>query len=517
MSNIAVYTQLNNANYLDDLFKSYEYRKAAIEKFSDFACSSDVLEYFIFDAGNYVRQLAKSVFDKEKAIKALDADYWGQIINKVEILQSMPAKKRNELQDQIRKHQTLSFDKNTVMLTIENLLMQRGSFLAEKVEAIFYNLSGKHVTNSPMAFGQRMIIDYVIEKWRYTESYHACYSRCEYIDDLRNVIAQVLGRELHKDVRTASDVKFITDEKGFGDWYTFDGGAFNIRVYKKGTAHIEVHPEVAIKLNEVLSSKHPNVVASSKRGGSVYKQAKKTELAKDILSAEALEQMTKICDWLSRYSTYSASSMHNCSSSVIAEVEKVLSHLGGRNQGGNWVFPCDVSDAVKKVIMTGCIPDKKSHQFYPTKRGLAEDVISLADIEEGHSVLEPSAGHGGIADYVASKDLTCVEINDVNCEVLKSKGHKVICDDFLFMGEDDLKKFDRIVMNPPFNNGECIRHVKHAMRFMKKGGILVTVLPCTYKESIQVFDGCTVEWSDVYEDQFDNTDIRVVLLKLERC
>jgi 16S rRNA G1207 methylase RsmC len=35
--------------------------------------------------------------------------------------------------------------------------------------------------------------------------------------------------------------------------------------------------------------------------------------------------------------------------------------------------------------------------------------------------------------------------------------------------------FDRILMNPPFERGDDIRHIEHARKFLKPGGRLVAI------------------------------------------
>ena len=39
----------------------------------------------------------------------------------------------------------------------------------------------------------------------------------------------------------------------------------------------------------------------------------------------------------------------------------------------------------------------------------------------------------------------------------------------------NLGQFDRIVMNPPFENGADIKHIQHAMKMLKPGGRLVAI------------------------------------------
>ena len=54
--------------------------------------------------------------------------------------------------------------------------------------------------------------------------------------------------------------------------------------------------------------------------------------------------------------------------------------------------------------------------------------------------------------------------------------------DFLVIGLDDghrlgpKGKFDRIVMNPPFANGQDIAHVTHALGMLKPTGVLVAIM-----------------------------------------
>ena len=51
---------------------------------------------------------------------------------------------------------------------------------------------------------------------------------------------------------------------------------------------------------------------------------------------------------------------------------------------------------------------------------------------------------------------------------------KVVCADFLECN-GNLGKFDRIIMNPPFSDAADIKHIKHAIAFLKPGGRLVAL------------------------------------------
>lgn len=114
--------------------------------------------------------------------------------------------------------------------------------------------------------------------------------------------------------------------------------------------------------------------------------------------------------------------------------------------------------------------------FFPTPERLAVHLVKLANIQEGETVLEPSAGLGHIADEIkkAVPDCfyQCIEYHSGLAEALKLKGHTTINEDFLTHSG----KYDVIVMNPPFENGQDVDHVNHAFSLLNEGGRLVAIM-----------------------------------------
>lgn len=113
--------------------------------------------------------------------------------------------------------------------------------------------------------------------------------------------------------------------------------------------------------------------------------------------------------------------------------------------------------------------------FFPTPRKIVEQMIELAGLEPGMTVLEPSAGKGDIARAVikAGCSVSCVEMNYSLFEHIREQGFTVQCRDFLTMEPGDL--FERVLMNPPFERGVDENHVRHAFTFLKPGGRLVAI------------------------------------------
>ena len=123
--------------------------------------------------------------------------------------------------------------------------------------------------------------------------------------------------------------------------------------------------------------------------------------------------------------------------------------------------------------------------------------------------LEPSAGIGGLADWLPKDRTTCVEVSSLHCKILESKGHKWIEDDFLKM--NILNKFDRVVMNPPFDRGQWQAHIEHAASMVSKGGRLVAILP-SGAPTRTALKGFNLEWHGLYGNMFAGASVSVVIL-----
>lgn len=132
-------------------------------------------------------------------------------------------------------------------------------------------------------------------------------------------------------------------------------------------------------------------------------------------------------------------------------------------------------DKIRELEMQAI--NQKISGFFPTPLPLIERMLELADLRSDHVILEPSAGKGDILDAIArsfsNAPLFAVEPNSTLREILLLKGYNLIGTDFLQVKD---KAFDRIVMNPPFENGQDVEHVSHALELLKPGGRVVAIM-----------------------------------------
>lgn len=122
--------------------------------------------------------------------------------------------------------------------------------------------------------------------------------------------------------------------------------------------------------------------------------------------------------------------------------------------------------------------------FFPTPPAVAEKVFERGHVPTyaGHgqclTILEPSAGTGSLAVPAirGGHKVTCVELHPGRAAELRGYICRVVQADFLEVSTDALGLFDRVIMNPPFDRGLDVDHVRHAFDFLRPGGVLCAIM-----------------------------------------
>lgn len=173
---------------------------------------------------------------------------------------------------------------------------------------------------------------------------------------------------------------------------------------------------------------------------------------------------------------------------MYTKVNKVIEAAGGKwdRKAKAHLFDKEASDRVDEIILTGEVEvPKDEFNYFPSPPDVVDRLMELADVREGMCVLEPSAGRGAIAFACAEAgaEVDCIEMMTDNyldlCDSIRLRGgpHTAMlasCKDFLTV--EPALMYDRIVMNPPFAKQADIKHVTHALKFLKPDGLLVSVM-----------------------------------------
>lgn len=185
-------------------------------------------------------------------------------------------------------------------------------------------------------------------------------------------------------------------------------------------------------------------------------------------------------------------------------------------------------DKMKDTLRAG-VQVVVAPQLFPTPSDLADRMVELAEIEEYHKVLEPSAGTGSLVKAVdkaqPKTEILAIEINSKVSEVLARvfgypktlrEHFNAMCADFLECN-GNLGQFDRIVMNPPFENAADIKHINHALSFLKPGGRLVALCADGPRQN-EALKGLASYWEDLPADTFQEqgTRVNVALMVIDK-
>ena len=133
-------------------------------------------------------------------------------------------------------------------------------------------------------------------------------------------------------------------------------------------------------------------------------------------------------------------------------------------------------------------------------------------------VLEPSCGTGHILDELRARGCKALgmEYHLGRATQARGKGHAVQHANFL--EQPATGDFDAVVMNPPFFGRHYAKHVRHALGFLKPGGVLVAILPASARYDHDELDGLGGEWRDLPVASFADagTNVPTIMFRSRR-
>jgi hypothetical protein len=501
---------------IESLVSQHRHQKVLIERVSclmEGTGYDQILGYFLsgVDKELVIRmQATPKLFDQERAVKALDAEYWNRALDLTNVREIMPSTRIAEWNSQIAARTCLPFEEAAVRDTLASMLASRKAFLAERVDTVFHALSPDHITNSPAGFSKRMIINFA--RCKATGSPNP--EKTPLISDLRFVIAMLMGRDA-----PAGGANYRSLDYGCantGSWVLLDGGALRVRFHLTGTVHIEINPEMVYGLNDILSSLYPTAIpAKFRRRPKSSAVDREWPLIETPVSFGALAILANLKTKGFRPGEWLLDS-DVCKSPYMAEADAIIEALGGAKlREGSYAFPYpDVREVLDVVISSGRLPEQKTHQFYGSSEKLGKEATRIAEIEDGESLCEPSAGQAGIARFLPKERTTCVEVSAVNCAILRQHDFKEVIEaDFLQWARSGVT-FDKVVMNPPFSQGRAQAHLEAATLIARRR--IVAILPASLRGK-DVLPGWDLQWSRVYEGEFKGTNASVVILRADKA
>lgn len=229
---------------------------------------------------------------------------------------------------------------------------------------------------------------------------------------------------------------------------------------------------------------------------------------------------------------------------LYAEVDTVLREIGGKwnRKVKAHIFdqpPRVTEDRLDGVILSGEIAPLRKNGFFPTPRVLAATMATQLRVKQGQRILEPSAGAGSLVDAVLAvlgspRIDTTIRVLELNMELAQNLANKYADQPTVFVNPVDcltwyldarVYAYDRIIMNPPFENRADAKHVLHAFSLLKPSGRLVAIMSASvtyrregeYQQVRDLIETCgTVETLPPATFKESGTMVNTVLVVLDK-
>lgn len=189
--------------------------------------------------------------------KRMDAELWDVLFKASGLRSFMDAETRQQFKKERDDLNVIPVTQDNIRATFAHMYASRDEMFADGVENLFRKLSWDHKTNSPVAFGQKIIM----------RLRSALMSRgldpdqANIVDDLNRALCILTGQPQPDHRQGAFKILGAAmDERDRGEWA---GEFFAVRWFKNGMGHFLFKDvELVHKLNKVLAARYPMALAN---------------------------------------------------------------------------------------------------------------------------------------------------------------------------------------------------------------------------------------------------------------
>jgi predicted RNA methylase len=258
----------------------------------------------------------------------------------------------------------------------------------------------------------------------------------------------------------------------------------DINIYTE-TGHVDT--DFFVKLLEGLTSIqciYQSIMGKFEKGliGEDVLEAKKTDAA-DTGKIASPEEILKRCtleDNILRLPKI------RFNKKVYAKVKQYIEEAGGQWTGGKvqgFSFPFDARRVFSVLKEGKRFNIQQEYQFFETPARIADWLVSLIEIKNTHTILEPSAGRGALIHAIhrvcPEVVIDCFELMPENRELLaKVKNIRLLGEDFICKCN---RTYDVIIANPPFANHQDVEHVRKMYDCLNTGGVVAAIMGTNWK------------------------------------
>jgi len=187
----------------------------------------------------------------EMLISGYDAKAWDHLMHESGMLSFMSARDVVDWGQKIQNREIPALTMDSIKATFSELHLKRKQMMDDGIEQLYRALSWSHKTNSPVAFGKKIILN-GRNPWVYSQNRL-------HVDDLIRFM-HVMDDKPQPDHR--DNFAMLSDHQPVSE---FKSDYISIVGFQNGNLHVYFkRPDLVAKMNEVLASRYPSALAKPK-------------------------------------------------------------------------------------------------------------------------------------------------------------------------------------------------------------------------------------------------------------
>jgi hypothetical protein len=496
----------------------------------------------------------------------LNADHWSHFLHDSRLFVLLTSERQIEWQEQIDALDVPAFEEKNIIAVTNDIFANAHTYFAERIIYVMSKLSKDHVTNSQFGFGETIIIQDIHEGSTKKDKYPSFDTELVgAVDELRKIVAFLKHKDLRlidKEEKLNSSgvldvlLKRLVQERKAD--HHIDQNSIQIRLFLKGTIHLNIEPEIAQQMNMYVASLYPNQIPSTLKRKSYFKKPSNsivltgTPIHKTVV--DGLYSMIKNHFYSMAKSTRK---LKESTHRTVFSFERIIdsrvhymfqSHLEQIHKAGTFeqfikavkaiggtpfIFDetqcilfehTELENIIDEIVITGLLDDQKTYQQYYTNQRLAKlahlEIANRLDSEtyKNGRFLEPSCGQADLLRLLPKAQTLGLDISATNVALSNAYGYNAQQVDFIeYAKRNSHERFDGILMNPPFTLNQAYNHTMAAYSLLGDNGVLSAILPSGLRDSFYLLkqEGCHISTSFSYIGQFEDTKISVFILTLQ--
>jgi hypothetical protein len=202
----------------------------------------------------------KSETAMKAIIRNIDRSIWRDLMKKSGMISLMDAEAREQWNNSLEKDEIPVISEENILSTFKSLHCNKAEVFERGVINVFKSLSWDYKTNSPCKFGNKIIVNGLVDhsRWGFRLNWGR---RRDQLADLERMLHLLDGKSI-PDNRNDVTVRLMDHINQQRESQLYEDDYFAIRYFQKGTAHLMFkRPKLIERMNDIIAQHYAVVLA----------------------------------------------------------------------------------------------------------------------------------------------------------------------------------------------------------------------------------------------------------------